>query len=115
MHLLREDRPAPLPVPVGAQALRRMPPHVRHRAHAGEHAGPPPQVAEEEGAMPRYFCTAATGIRATDIIGQVLDRAPRPYSASEIAEITGLPINVVTSFLTRNQARGRISVRIVPV
>jgi len=64
--------------------------------------------------MPRYFCTAATGIRATDIIGQVLDRAPRPYSASEIAEITGLPINVVTSFLTRNQARGRISVRIVP-
>lgn len=64
--------------------------------------------------MPRYFSSAATGIRATDIIGRVLDRAPRPYSAGEIAEITGLPITIVTSFLTRNQARGRISVRIVP-
>jgi RnfABCDGE-type electron transport complex B subunit len=35
-------------------------------------------------------------------------------AAEAIAEITGLPINIVTSFLTRNQARGRISVRIVP-
>lgn len=63
--------------------------------------------------MPRYFCSAASNIHATSIIGDALDRAPRPLSAGELASITGLPINVITSFLQRNQQRGRISVRVI--
>ena len=61
----------------------------------------------------RYFCGAAT-IKESVIIGEVLDRAPRPLTAGEISQITGIPINIVTSFMMRNRERGRVSVRIVP-
>ena len=71
-------------------------------------------MAQERIDTPRYYCSAASNITSTARIGEVLDRAMRPLSAGEIARITGLPINVITSFLRRNQTVGRISVRIVP-
>lgn len=62
--------------------------------------------------MPKYYCSAAS-IKETEAIGKVLDRAPRPLSAGEISQITGIPINVVTSFMMRNRERGRVSVRVI--
>ena len=61
--------------------------------------------------MPIYFCGGTCGIKDTFAIGEVLERAPRPYTASEIAQITGIPINVVLSFLIRNCERRRVTMR----
>jgi hypothetical protein len=47
-------------------------------------------------------------------IGEVLDRAPRPYTASELAEITGIPINKVTAFLKHNKVCDKVSARPTP-
>jgi hypothetical protein len=66
------------------------------------------------GLVPRYACTSVCSIRTTEMLGEVMDRAPRPYTAGELAEITGLPIRVVKSFLLCNARRGRLSARLVP-
>lgn len=62
----------------------------------------------------RYYCGGKCRMSATDTIGALMDRAPRPYTAGEISAITGIPIGEVQSFLLRNLAKGRISFRIVP-
>lgn len=63
--------------------------------------------------MSRYYCTASSSLRITGIIGDVMDRAPRPYTASEISKITGLPIGAIKAFLVRNLARGTVSMRLI--
>lgn len=64
--------------------------------------------------MTRYYCSAASGIRTTEILGQAMDRAVRPMTAGELAEITGVDVQTVRAFLQRNVARKVISVRLVP-
>ena len=64
--------------------------------------------------MTRYYCAPSSHINDTAVLGALMDRAPRPYTAGEISEITGLPLNVVASFLIRNTKKGIISVRIIP-
>ena len=42
--------------------------------------------------MREYLCSPKCGLSTTARIGRFLDRAPRPYTAPEIAEITGIPL-----------------------
>lgn len=64
--------------------------------------------------MRAYLSTHAVGLNNMATIGGALDRAPRPYTAGELAEITGLDLYVVKAFLLRNSNRGKISVRDTP-
>ena len=59
----------------------------------------------------RYLSSAGVGILRTRMIGDVLERAPRPYTAQEISELTGISTTVVVGFLTRNYNAGRLSMR----
>ena len=64
--------------------------------------------------MTRYYCSPSSGIRTTEILGQAMDRAVRPMTAGELAEITGVDVQTVRAFLRRNVDRRVISVRVVP-
>ncbi len=61
-----------------------------------------------------YFCTRHCPISATKIIQGALERATRPLTGKELADITGLPLSTIQSFLTRNERKRAISVRVVP-
>lgn len=62
----------------------------------------------------RYYCARTGTLRVTQSIGEAMDRAPRPYTASEIAQITGLPIGSVQAFLVRNLQKGAVSMHFIP-
>lgn len=64
--------------------------------------------------MTRYYCTRSSSLTTTEILGQAMDRALRPLTAGELAEITGIDVQTVRSFLIRNAERKVISVRMVP-
>lgn len=64
--------------------------------------------------MTRYYCTRSSNLTTTEILGQAMDRALRPLTAGELAEITGIDVQTVRSFLIRNASRKVISVRMVP-
>ena len=61
-----------------------------------------------------YYSSPSVGIANATRIGDALDRAPRPYTASELAGITGCGLNTVRAFLARNLAKEAISVRLLP-
>lgn len=52
--------------------------------------------------MRSYRSSPAITMEAAKTIGDALDRAPRPYTAQELAAITGLPLAAVVAFLKRN-------------
>lgn len=62
----------------------------------------------------RYYCTPTVKLRISQRIGDLMDRAPRPYTASEIAQITGLPIGSVQAFLVCNLQKGTVSMHFIP-
>lgn len=64
--------------------------------------------------MRSYYCTPACPLRTMVIIGAALDRAPRPYTATELSEITGVPLTVVVAFLKSNREKEKVSSRSVP-
>lgn len=64
--------------------------------------------------MRAYLSTPSGGLNIMATIGGALDRAPRPYTATELAEITGVDLVQVKAFLLRNKYNGRISVRDTP-
>lgn len=64
--------------------------------------------------MTRYLSSKAVGVGNVAILGGALDRAPRPYTVAELADITHLPLHVVKAFLFRNANQGKISVRDTP-
>ena len=64
--------------------------------------------------MTRYYCTPNCPINITVALGELMDRAPRPYTAGEIAEITGIDLGYIRAFLIRNTKKGKLSVRIAP-
>lgn len=59
--------------------------------------------------MTRYLSAPAVGMSATVALGQIMDRAPRPYTAREICVISGMEMSVVMAFLRKNLTSGRIS------
>lgn len=61
-----------------------------------------------------YYRSRSCPMEAAQKLKAVFDRAPRPYTGSELAEITGLPMPVILGFLVRNTEKGTISARIVP-
>lgn len=61
----------------------------------------------------KYYCSSTSKLRETEIIGEAMERAPRPYTASEIAQITGLPINIIRAFLWRNFQKGTVSMHFI--
>ena len=56
-----------------------------------------------------YICSKSCGLSATAKIGEALDRAPRPYTADELAEITGYPLMKVLAFLKCNKINDKIN------
>lgn len=61
--------------------------------------------------MKPYLTTPAAGIRITRILADAMDGAPHPYTAAELAAITGIPLTVTVGWLNRNLAAGKISAR----
>lgn len=61
-----------------------------------------------------YYSSPSVGIARATRIGEALDRAPRPYTASELAEISGCGLTTVRAFLMRNTAKRAVSVRTIP-
>ena len=59
----------------------------------------------------RYRTANRCGIAPTSIIAGAMDRAPRPYTLQELAEVTGLPSPTVLAFLTANTYAEHISWR----
>lgn len=64
--------------------------------------------------MRRYLSAPAVGMTNTVAIGNVLDRAPRPYTAPELADLVRLPLITVMAFLRKNTTAGRVSSRPIP-
>ena len=64
--------------------------------------------------MTDYLCSPKVSMRTKAEIGAALDRAPRPYTAEELAEITNIPRMQVLAFLKCNTIRGRVSARFIP-
>lgn len=64
--------------------------------------------------MRDYLCSPAVNMRTMAKIGAALDRAPRPYTASELAEITGVPLIKVVAFLKHNKVCCNVSARPIP-
>lgn len=62
----------------------------------------------------RYLCSTTCGIKNTARLGEALDRAPRPYTAPELAEITKIPLVTVTAFLKRNRTWNMVNSRYIP-
>lgn len=58
-----------------------------------------------------YLCSPAVGMTVMVRLGAALDRAPRPYTAPELAEITGVPISQVNAFLRCNKVKCKVSAR----
>lgn len=61
--------------------------------------------------MKPYLTTPAAGIRSTRILADAMDGAPHPYTAAELAALTGIPLTVTVGWLNRNLAAGKISAR----
>ena len=62
----------------------------------------------------RYYCSPKASLRITGILGEAMDRAPRPYTATELAAITGVPIDTIKAFMRRNLQTGTVSMRLIP-
>lgn len=61
--------------------------------------------------MKDYLCSTTCPMRTMVKIGSALDRAPRPYTASELSEITGVPLVTVMAFLRKNETCCKVSSR----
>ena len=64
--------------------------------------------------MRDYLCSRSCGLAVMTRIGSALDRAPRPYTASELAEVSGIPQMQVMAFLRHNTVCGKVSSRRIP-
>ena len=58
-----------------------------------------------------YLCSPTCSMRTMMRLGSALDRAPRPYTAAELAEITDTPMIVVLAFLKKNKVCCKVSSR----
>lgn len=61
--------------------------------------------------MTKYRTANRCGIAQTVLIGDALDRAPRPYTAQELAEVTGCDGYTILAFLNANTYAEHISCR----
>ena len=61
--------------------------------------------------MKDYLCAPTCSMRMMTRLGAALDRAPRPYTASELSEITGIPLITVMAFLKKNKVCCKVSSR----
>lgn len=61
-----------------------------------------------------YLCSPKVSMRTMLRIGAALDRAPRPYTAGELTEITGVPRMQVLAFLKCNLIKEKVSARFMP-
>ena len=64
--------------------------------------------------MRDYLCSRTCGLTVSAKIGAALDRAPRPYTVTELVEITGIPMLTVNAFLRCNKANDKVSARRIP-
>lgn len=64
--------------------------------------------------MKDYLCSPKVSMRTMLRIGAALDRAPRPYTAKELAEITSIPMTQVCAFLKCNVIKEKVSSRTIP-
>ena len=61
-----------------------------------------------------YYCSPKVSMRTVLRIGAALDRAPRPYTAHELTEITGIDRMQVLAFLKCNLLKDAVSARFIP-
>ena len=61
--------------------------------------------------MKDYLCSGSVNMSTMLRLASALDRAPRPYTARELAEITGIPLTTTTAFLKRNKIWSKVSSR----
>jgi len=61
-----------------------------------------------------YLSSPKVPMRIMVSIGAALDRAPRPYTAKELSEITGIPMAQVCAFLKCNTIKEKVSSRTIP-
>ena len=61
-----------------------------------------------------YLGSPKVSMNTALALGAAMDRAPRPYTAHELAEITGFDRMVALAFLKCNTRKGKISARTIP-
>ena len=64
--------------------------------------------------MKDYLCSPKVSMRTMLRLGSAMDRAPRPYTVHELAEITGTDLTMTLAFLKCNTMKGKISARTIP-
>ena len=63
----------------------------------------------------RYLSAPSVGMEVTVRLGKLMDRAPRPYTARDLADLSGESIHTVRAFLEKNRVNDRIQSSTVSV
>lgn len=63
----------------------------------------------------RYLSAPSVGMEVTVRLGKLMDRAPRPYTARDLADLSGESIHTVRAFLEKNLVNDRIQSSTVSV
>ena len=63
----------------------------------------------------RYLSAPSVGMEVTVRLGKIMDAAPRPYTARDLADLSGENIHTVRAFLEKNRINDRVQSSTVPV
>lgn len=63
----------------------------------------------------RYLSAPSVGMEVTVRLGKLMDAAPRPYTAKDLAELSGESIYKVRAFLDKNRINDRVQTATMPV
>ena len=63
----------------------------------------------------RYLSAPSVGMEVTVRLGKIMDAAPRPYTARDLADLSGESIHTVRAFLEKNRINDRVQSSTVPV
>ena len=63
----------------------------------------------------RYLSAPSVGMKVTVRLGKLMDAAPRPYTAKDLAELSGESIYKVRAFLDKNRINDRVQTATMPV
>ena len=63
----------------------------------------------------RYLSAPSVGMEITVRLGKIMDAAPRPYTARDLADLSGEGIHTVRAFLEKNRINDRLQTATIPI